>query len=292
MTGSQQFHLMRDVSESLAGRVAVLDLLPFSLSEIAGGHTPALETVLWFGSYPEPALRHEKRDLWLRGYLQTYVERDVRQLQGIKDLHAFETFLELACARHGAIFSSAEFARDSGVTLPTAKAWLGVLEASYLVYLLRPFYNNLGKRLSKSPKLYVIDPAIVCYLTRQPSAKAALAGASGGALFKGLIISELVKAFTNRGTKPDLWYWRSHDGLEVDVIIQARGRLIPIEIKLTATPGPSHFGSLNRFRKQIGEDKAEPGVIICRVPKKQELPFGVVAMPWQDLPGWLEQVMG
>lgn len=288
LTGSQQFHLMRNVGESLAGRVAILDQLPFSIDELSG-QAPPLEQFLWNGCYPEPALYPDKRDLWLRAYIQTYLERDVRQLQNVRDLRAFEQFVALACARHSQEFNSAGFSRETGVTLPTAKSWAGLLEASYLLYLLPPFFNNLGKRITKSPKLYMLDPAIVSFLTRQPSPDAALAGAMGGALFEGLMVVEAVKAFTNSGLKPSLWYWRSHDGLEVDLILQSGGKLIPIEIKLTTTPQPTHLEGLKKFRALAGEVNCNPGILVCRVPVEQPLPFGVTAVPWQGFSAWVKR---
>jgi predicted AAA+ superfamily ATPase len=292
LTGSQQFHLMRNVSESLAGRIAILDQLPFSIAELSGKEPPTLEQMLWNGCYPEPALAPAKRELWLRAYIQTYLERDVRQLQHIRDLHAFEQFVALACARHAQQFNSAAFAREVGITLPTAKSWAGLLEASWLLYLLPPFFNNLGKRITKAPKLYVLDPAIVCYLTRQPSADAALSGAMGGALFEGLIVIEALKTFTNKGRKPALWYWRSHDGLEVDLIVQGKKSLIPVEIKLTTTPQPQHTDGLRRFRALAGEKQCSPGALVCRVPQTQPLAHGVIALPWQEFPGWIKKQIG
>jgi predicted AAA+ superfamily ATPase len=292
LTGSQQFHIMRNVGESLAGRVAILDQLPLSIGELKDRAPLSLEAFFWSGCYPEPALYPEKRDLWLRSYVQTYLERDVRQLQNIRDLRAFEQFLALACARHAQEFNSAFFSRETGITLPTARSWVGVLEASYLIYLLPPFFNNLGKRITKAPKLYLLDPAIVSYLTRQPSGEAALAGAMGGALFEGLMIVEAVKAFTNAGLKPTIWYWRSHDGLEVDLILQLGAKLVPAEIKLTTTPAVPHLNCLKRFRALAGEELCEPGILLCRVAEQQPLPFGITALPWQDFPGWLAERIG
>jgi predicted AAA+ superfamily ATPase len=293
LTGSQQFHLMRNVGETLAGRVAILDQLPFSVAELAAAAAvPPLEQVLWNGCYPEPALHPAKRDLWLRAYVQTYLERDVRQLQAIRDLRAFEQFVALACARHAQEFNSAAFSRDVGITLPTAKSWAGLLEASYLLYLLPPFFNNLGKRITKAPKLYMLDPGVVGFLTRQPSAEAALAGAMGGALFEGLVVTEALKAFTNKGRKPALWYWRSHDGLEVDLIVQGKDGWIPIEIKLTATPQPQHLDGLKRFRALAGADQCSAGVLVCRVAREQPLAHGAVAMPWQEFSAWLDGQVG
>lgn len=291
LTGSQQFHLIRNVSESLAGRVAILDQLPFSIAEQSGNGELLLEQILWNGCYPEPALYPDKRELWLRSYIQTYLERDVRQLRNIRDLRAFEQFVALACARHSQEFNSANFSRETGVTLPTVKSWAGLLEASYLLCLLPPFFNNLGKRITKSPKLYMLDPAIVSFLTRQPSADAALSGAMGGALFEGLMVVEAVKSFTNVGLKPALWYWRSHDGLKVDLILQGKEKLVPIEIKLTSTPQLTHLDGLKKFRVLAGEENCEPGILVCRVPHEQPLPFGITALPWQDFPVWLKQLI-
>ena len=155
-----------------------------------------------------------------------------------------------------------------------------------------PFYNNLGKRVTKAPKLYMLDPAIVCYLTRQPSGQAALAGAMGGAFFEGLMVMEAVKYFTNTGLKPALWYWRSHDGLEVDLIPQTNATFVPIEIKLTATPTTAHLDSLKRFRALSGEKICEPGILVCRVPDRQPLPYGITALPWQDFSRWIAERIG
>lgn len=288
LTGSQQFHLMKNVSESLAGRIAILDLLPFSIREQVGKEAPSLDAIIWNGCYPEPSLYPEKRDMWLRSYIQTYIERDVRQLQNIKDLRTFEQFVAFACARHTQEFNSAVFSREVGVTLPTVKSWAGVLEASYLVYMLPPFYKNLGKRVIKTHKLYLMDPAIVCYLTRQPGMEAALAGAMGGTLFEGLVIIEAAKCFTNAGLKPALWFWRSHDGLEVDMILQVASKLVPVEIKLTQTPTVSQIDSLKRFRALHEKESCDPGILVCRVERQQPLPHGITAIPWQDFPGWLK----
>ena len=176
--------------------------------------------------------------------------------------------------------------RDTGITIPTVKSWITVLEASYIVYLLQPYYKNFGKRLIKSPKLYFIDSAVVCALTKQPDADSALAGSMGGAFFEGWIISETVKVFTNKGLKPDIYYWRSHDGLEVDLIIQSGSKLIPVEIKLTATPSLKHTEPLNKFKSIAGNLSSDTGILVCQVEKITALPFGNIALPWsQYIPG-------
>ncbi|RMF86458.1 MAG: ATP-binding protein, partial [Nitrospirae bacterium] len=242
LTGSQQFQLMRHVTESLAGRVAILELLPFSHLEHAAAD---LEQAVWLGGYPVPALHPDRRDLWMGGYLRTYLERDLRQLQNVHDLHLFERFLELVAARHGQLFNRAALAREVGISQPTAKAWGDLLQASYVAYLLRPFHRNYGKRVVKRPKLYLLDPGLVCTLTRQPSGEAALAGPLGGPLLEGWVVAEAVKLFANLGRRPDLYFWRSHDGLEVDLLVGVAGRLLPVEVKLTATPTPRHTAPLD-----------------------------------------------
>jgi predicted AAA+ superfamily ATPase len=290
LTGSQQFQLMKNVSESLAGRVAVLDLYPFSLLE-ARTQKDRLESIIWNGSYPEPSLYPKKRDIWIRSYIQTYIERDVRQLQNIKDMRLFEVFLGLCAAHHSQMLNTASLSRECGVSLPTIKTWSSVLEASYICCLLPPYYKNYGKRLIKTPKLYFIDSAIVCELTRQPDGKSAKAGAMGGAIFEGLMISEAVKVFALKGKKANIFYWRSHDGLEVDLIIQIGAKLYPVEIKLTATPTLKHLEPINKFKTLAGKDAAETGLIVCSVKEKTILPSNNIAIPWHQFPKWLKSLI-
>jgi len=287
LTGSQQFQLMRNVSESLAGRIAILELLPFSLLEHDQKCPDWLETVIWNGGYPEPSLFPEKRELWVRSYIQTYIERDVRQLQNIKDLRIFEQFMGLSAAYHGQTLNTAILSRQCGVSLPTIKAWVGVLEASYLCLFLPPYFKNYGKRLVKTPKLYFIDPTIVCALTRQPNGKSTLSGAMGGALFEGLIVSEALKVFSMMGKRADIFFWRSNDGLEVDLILQIGAKLYPVEIKSTATPTLKHIDPLNKFKGLAGQEATEIGLLVCRVEKESRLPSNNVAIPWHSFPKWL-----
>ena len=286
LTGSQNFQLMARIGESLAGRVAILELPPLSLVELPADD---LAERLWTGGYPEPALQPEKRDLWISSYIQTYVERDVRQLHNITDLRAFETFLALCAARHGQELNMADLSRQVGISQPTVKQWLGVLEAAYLIILVPPYFENFGKRVIKRPKLYFLDSALVTALTRQPSADAALHGSLGGALFEGFLVTETFKSFAGRGRKPELYYWRSRDQLEVDLLVRRGDRLIPIEIKLSASPTPRHALPLSRFAELAG---SEPGVVVCRVPEARPLPSGRTALPWRDFPAWLEEQVG
>lgn len=289
LTGSQHFGLMANVGESLAGRIAILELLPLDVRELPDEERADAERAIWYGGYPEPRLRPEVRDLWMRSYVRTYIERDVRQLHNVQDLRAFETFVALCASRHGQELNMASLSREAGIAQPTIKAWLGALEAAYLVRLLPPYFASFGKRVVRSPKLYFLDPGLACTLTRQPSSEAALAGSMGGALFEGLVVAEAVKTFTHDGRRPELYFWRSHDGLEVDLLVPLGGKLIPIEIKATATPTARHVMPLDRFRSAAGEAAADHGLLVCRVKEPRPLPGGHLALPWWRLPGWLEE---
>lgn len=284
LTGSQQFGLMRDVSESLAGRVAILELPPFSQAELTRIN---LEEVLWNGGYPVPAIHPDRREMWLRSYISTYIERDVRQIRNIPDLRVFNQFINLAAARHGQEFHASDLSRELGIAQPTVKSWGGVLEASYIAHYLPPWFRNYGKRVVKTPKFYFYDAALVNFLTRQPDAASALAGPMGGPLLEGWVVTEAVKAFMSLGRKPDLYFWRSHDGLEVDLLIVIDGKLHPVEIKLTATPATGHVQPLNQFIAVAGEEASKQGILVCRTNTERALPNGHIAMPWQAFPNWL-----
>lgn len=288
LTGSQQFQLMKNITESLAGRIAIVELLPFSLLELKKKKAVQLESFIWNGGYPEPSLHPQKRDLWVSSYIQTYIERDVRQLQNIKDLKTFNSFIRLSAANHGQTFNTAVLSRKAGVSLPTIKTWAGVLEASYLCCFLPPYFKNYGKRIIRTPKLYYLDSSLVCTLTRQPDKGSALSGAMGGAIFEGLIISEAFKVFAMKGRKPDIFFWRSHDGLEVDLIVRIGEKLYPVEIKSTATPTNRHLEPLNKFKAAAGNDSAETGLLVCRVKRSTPLPLNNLAIPWHHFPEWLD----
>lgn len=287
-TGSQQFSLMKNITESLAGRIAIFELLPFSLLEYKKQN---IKDAIWNSFFPEPCIYPAKRDLWIRSYIQTYIERDVRQLLSIKDLHAFETFLGLCAAYNGQIFNASQLSKKCGVSVPTIKSWTSILEASYLCFFLQPYYKNYGKRLIKSPKLYFLDPAIVCELTRQPGDDAAVSGAMAGSLFEELVINETVKLFTLLEMRKDIFFWRSHDGLEVDLIIQIGGKLYPVEIKLTATPLEGHLAPLENFKVLAGKDAAKEGVLVCRVSETTKLPYNNMAIPWFKFSEWLKNIV-
>ena len=290
MTGSQQFPLMKGISETLAGRIAILELLPFNMDENKVTDK-RLEDVIWTGFFPEPACHPQRRDLWLKSFIQTYLERDVRQIENIRNFRSFETFVNLCAAHHAQEFHPAKLAGDAGVSQPTISSWGKILEMSYLSLMLPPFYKNFGKRIVKTSKFYFNDSSLVCSLTRQPSPESALRGSMGGALFEGMIISEVWKTFFNNGQRIAAFFWRSHGGLEVDVIIQAQGKLWPVEIKLTSTPSPNHSKPLDQFKKIAGKEASSQGIVVCNIKEKLNLPGNNIALPWFAFSDWLTQII-
>ncbi len=304
LSGSQSFSLMQGVSQSLSGRVAVLSLLPFSLGESLGhpgggqtiddvlaamhtrpsewvgfSETVVLDDWLLRGSYPEIRSNPDvDRQLWCSSYVQTYLERDVRQVLNVGDLNTFNRFLRLCAARTGQILNMSELSRDTGVSVPTVKKWLSVLEASYQIFLLQPHFVNFGKRIIKSPKLYFMDLGIATFLLGLHSREPILKGPMIGPLFETMVVSEWVKAFHHRGEKPDLYFWRSRGGMEVDLLVDRNNRLYPIESKATATVLPGHTVPLNAWRALAG-NRASEGIIVSMAPE----PFNVKTchvLPW------------
>jgi predicted AAA+ superfamily ATPase len=273
LSGSQNPQLSADVSETLAGRAAMLRLYPMMLRELdqdpdrplpwerQPGAAPALD---WrrvvHGFYPEIALAPERDStLWYSSYVQTYLERDVRQLRQVGDLTQFQIFLRALAARCSQLLNLTELARDLGVAVNTVKAWLSVLEAGFVVFLLRPWFENAGKRLVKTPKVYFFDTGLVCYLTGLRSAEHAREGPLSGALMENLAISEVYRALSARGEPPEVYFWRTSAGNEVDLIVRHAGRLIPIEVKRTATPRPEMAKSIAAFQRDY--PRAEPGYV-------------------------------
>jgi len=297
LTGSQNLLLMQQVTESLAGRAAILKLLPFSRWELF--ETPA-RTLPWEkasstalptqssaqvwtqilrGFYPEIAC-DPARDarLWQASYVQTYLERDVRNLRNIGDLTLFQTFLRALAARSAQILNLSQLARDVGVSVNTAKDWLSILEASFQIFILRPYYANIGKRLIKSPKVYFTDTGLLCYLVGLRDIEHAMAGPMGGAIFENFVVAELLKIFLHRGEEPNLYYWRTAEGSEVDLIVDTQGQLIPIEIKGSETPHTKMAKEIVSFQ-QTFKSKAGKGYVLYAGNMILPLEKDVVAFP-------------
>lgn len=302
LTGSQNLLLIARVSESLAGRAAMLRLLPLSQREALGqaGRTLPWETGrsrwrgrrlgrldLWKsflrGGFPE-LVAEPGRDisLWHASYIQTYLERDVRSLRQIGDLTSFQSFLRTLAARSGQLLNLTEMARDLGVAVNTAKAWLSVLEATFQVIVLRPYFANVGKRLVKTPKVYFSDVGTLCYLAGLKDPEHAAAGPMGRGIFETAVLTEMVKALVHRGEDPQVYFWRTSYGSEVDLVVEAGGRLIPIEVKLSATPRPAMADHIRTFRQDLG-DKAAPGYVVHPGDVRLPLAPEVTALPFGEL---------
>ncbi|MBI1789131.1 MAG: DUF4143 domain-containing protein, partial [Acidobacteria bacterium] len=296
LCGSKNFLLPQSVSQSLAGRCAVLHLLPFSLAELAGRPPISLDRLgeegkvrarpprqdlfeqLFSGLYPRI---HDKRlpaRDWLAGYCQTYLERDVRNVLQVGDLEAFNRFVRLCAGRTGQLLDLSGIAADCGVTHTTARRWISVLEASFLVVLLRPHFENFGKRLIKSPKLYFVDTGLLCFLLGIRRPEDLLLHASRGAIFESFVISELLKNFVHRGEQPGLYFWRSASGHEVDVLVDTGSRLLPVEIKSGQTIAGDFFAGLNYWRQLSGHPDAPAALVYAGDrPLRRS---GTVVYPW------------
>lgn len=305
LTGSQQFHLMQGVSESLVGRVAVLHLLGLSRREImeqatearpflptpeelqqragAGGRftLKQLYRLIWRGSLPAIVLDEAvERDLFYGSYVQTYLQRDLRDLARVGDEMAFLRFLRAAAARTGQLLNLTDLARDADVTPNTAKSWLSILQTAAIAYLLEPYHANVTQRLVKAPKLYFLDTGLVAYLTEWASPETLEAGAMSGAIFETWIVSELLKSYWHTGRRPPSYYYRDKDQREIDVLLVQDGVAYPLEIKKTASPGRDdirHFSALERLGLPVG-----PGGVICLA--AESLPLTATA---QSIPAWM-----
>ena len=302
LTGSQNLLLMARVDESLAGRAAILRLLPLSQRELQGEpekpfpwerpqdrppsrRAPPLDLWKSFlrGGFPELAVEPDRDiGLWHASYLQTYLERDIRSLRQIGDLTLFQNFLRALAARSAQLLNLTDLARDLGVALNTAKAWIAVLEATFQVIILRPYFANVGKRLVKTPKVYFLDVGTLCHLTGLKDPEHAATGPMGGAIFETAVLSEIIKTISHRGQDPQVYFWRTAAGAEVDIVVAEGGRLIPLEIKLSATPRPAMARHIKDFQRDL-EDHAAPGYVIHPGEVRLPLAPGVVALPFRDL---------
>jgi hypothetical protein len=302
LTGSQQFQLMQGVSESLAGRVGILNLLGFSQWEIAGhadlgvpflpgselaadkqqlalnSSLSAVYERIWRGSFPAVAAnKAADKDLFFSAYIQTYLQRDVRDLAQVGDERAFLRFLRVTAARTGQLLNMADLARDTDISPNTAKQWLSILQASGIVYLLEPYYSNVTQRLIKASKLYYLDTGLCSYLTQWSDAGTLEAGAMAGAILETYVVTEILKSYWHNGQQVPLYFYRDKDKKEIDLLIAKDQKLYPIEIKKTASPNKSaikHFQVLDKFAGMQAS-----GSVVCLVDQLQPLITGVDVVP-------------
>ncbi len=288
-TGSQQFGLIKNLSDSLAGRIALLELLPFSVAE-KRRHLTLPDTTGLFrhaaltGSYPELVV-DDTLDLqsWYASYLQTYLERDIRSIYNIGDLRDFQRLVRLLAARCGQQLNMSDLSRDLGISVPTVKSWLSILEASRVIYLLSPYYTNLGKRITKAPKLYFMDIGLACNLAGVRDEAHLFNGPMAGSLFENFCVQETIKFFLGRGQQPPLYYLRTGNGLEVDLLIEpSAGQLIPVEIKLSKTPAPQQARTLTSFRELFARLDPAPGLLLSVSDTTRSLNREVTAVTLDD----------
>jgi uncharacterized protein len=294
LTGSQPFHLMKGVSESLAGRVAVVQMMGFSRRELVGQSKESLPflpipkdvrkhldtagkltlkelyNLIWRGSFPAIAMdKKMDRDLFYGSYVQTYLQRDIHELARVGDEMTFLRFLRAAAARTGQLLNITELARDAGIAVNTAKSWLSILQTSGIAYLLEPYHTNVTKRLVKTPKLYILDTGLCAYLTEWSSPETLEAGAMSGAILETWILTELLKGYWHNGRRAPFYFYRDKDMKEIDLLIIQDGTVYPLEFKKTASAGKGdvrHFHGLDKLKLTIGQ-----GGVICLT--EQPLPL-------------------
>jgi len=297
LSGSQNILLAERITESLAGRTAVLRLMPLSLRERLGrrdlplvwerdvsGVEPGFSHVgLWDellrGGYPElSAERDRTLRLWHDAYVQTYLERDVRSLRQVGDLTLFQGFMQALVARTGQLLNLSEVSRDLGVAVNTSKAWLSVLEATHQVLVLRPYHVNVQKRLVKTPKVYLTDTGTLAHLAGVRTSDQAASGPLGGPLLEAAVIGEVYRALLHRGETPRLYFWRTATGVEVDLLVDLATGLVPVEVKLSSTPNSRQAQNIRRLRCDLG-DRVGPGWVVHPGDVTLPLGDGVTALP-------------
>jgi predicted AAA+ superfamily ATPase len=289
MTGSRQYNLMAGITESLAGRVAILEMHGFSLYEredkgakqqpfLPSKKVPGILTrrnlidtfrIIWQGSFPAVIdLNPNQRDLFYSSYVRTYIERDVRQLINIGNENAFLKFLRCVAARTGQELNITDIAKDTEIAPNTAKNWLSILETSGIIYLLKPYYRNVIKRLTKRPKLYFMDTGLASWLSQWSSPETLEQGAMGGAFFETFVITEILKSWYHNGRHPSFYYYRDSNRVEIDLLIERDGSYYPVEIKKTANPGK---GDIKAFDTFSGIENTGYGSLVCLTDQSRPL---------------------
>ena len=293
LTGSHNFLLMAGVSQSLAGRCAILHLLPFSLAELASRKPvnleapptrpprlprAGLEETMFSGFYP--AIRSSRLDPrdWHGNYIQTYLERDVRSVLNVGDIEAFGRFLRLCAGRTSQLLNLSSLAGDCGITHTTANRWISVMEASFIIVLLRPYYRNFGKRQVKSPKLHFLDSGLLCSLLGVRNPDDLHVSPHRGAIFESMVLSELYKNFANRGEKPPLYYWRDSKGHEIDILVDFGSRQVPIEAKSARTVPDGFAANLAYWSTLAGKSAGRP--ILVHGGSEMMARDGISIIPW------------
>ncbi len=282
LTGSNNFLLQQSISQTLAGRIATIHLLPFSIEELKNGKVlPKNDDELMIkGFYPPVYDQEIDPQDWCPNYIRTYIEKDVRQIKNITDLIVFERFIKLLAGRSGQELNNSALAVETGVDVKTVQSWIGILESSFIIYLLKPHHKNFNKTIVKRPKLYFYDSALVCYLLGIRDNNHLQTHPLKGAIFEGMVITELLKNRTNAGLDINLFYWRDKTGHEVDLIIDNGKTLLPIEIKSGMTISKDYFKNIDYWTNLSGSKKA---FILYTGEQHQKRSDGTEIMNWRAL---------
>jgi predicted AAA+ superfamily ATPase len=283
LTGSQQFGVMAHISQSLAGRVGLLTLLPFSAGELyhAGILADNWSDALFRGGYPPLYDQGIDPVFWLNAYIANYVERDVRQIVNVQDTSLFQRFLGLCAGNIGQLFNASRIGNDCGLNHGTVSKWVSILESSYVAFRLVPHHRNFRKRLVKTPKLYFWDTGLAIQLLGIETSAQLLTHPLRGALFENWIIVELMKLRHNQGKRPNLYFWRNNTGLEMDVIADYAGQLVPMEIKSGATLSSDWLATMHRWTQLAGDTATEPCLFYSGEIASKEA--GIRILPWHSL---------
>jgi len=289
LTGSQNILLQENISQTLAGRIAILKLLPLSLDELKKTrYEPGnAQEYIFTGSYPRIYDKGIAPRDWYPNYIQTYVERDVRLIKNISDLNTFQKFIKLCAGRVGQVLNLLSLGNDCGITHNTAKAWISILESSYIIFLLRPYHNNFNKRLIKMPKLYFYDTGLLCSLLGIRSQQQLSTHYSAGSIFESFVLSEIFKYRFNRGLEPDCYYWRDRTGNEVDCIIEKYKSLVSVEIKFSKTITDDFFNGLRYWSKITGKAKRNQSYLVYNGKEHQQRSLADV-VGWNNISSVLE----
>lgn len=275
LSGSSQFSLQNSISQSLAGRTAVLELLPLSLQELPT-NTSDVDQLIYTGFYP--AIHAEKNipRLFYPAYVRTYLERDVRMLLNIQDIYQFQTFLKLCAGRVGSLFNASELSNEVGVSVNTIRAWLSILQASYIIFMLHPYSENTRKRLTKTPKIYFYDTGLACYLLGIDNPQQLQTDRMRGHLFENMVIADMMKRSTNKGKAPEMMFYRDSNGNEIDLLVPTGSALEGYEIKSSATYNPTFETGFGKITEQLKSRLVRRAVVYNGTQERRNAPIEIL----------------
>jgi uncharacterized protein len=283
LTGSNNFLLQQNITQTLSGRIAYLQLLPLSLKELAAAKKLKTDytTHLLGGGYPEVNAKKINAADWYANYINTYVERDVRQLKNISNLSQFMKLLKLCAGRTGQVLNLTSISNDCGIDQKTVAAWLSVLQSSYIIYLLKPYHASFNKQIMKTPKLYFYDTGVVCSLLGITNAKQIAQHVTKGFLFENMVVTELLKERLNNGKPDNLFYWRDKTGNEVDIVLDNAGKLTAMELKAGETISQDFFKGIEYFTAL--NKKSIQKILVYGGKEEQKRSSGIIVTPWNKL---------